>query len=126
MTLEPTRRHHLFGCGWFWAWALVGAAAALGLLVLGMLALLPVATLIGFMVWRAPRGTHAFGLLTGAGFLLLYVAYVQRRGPGTTCWRTATASGCDHHLDPRPWLVAGVVFVVAGIVAYMRGSGTRR
>ena len=87
-----------------------------------MLALLPVAALIAVMVWRAPRGRHAFGLLTGVGFFLLYVAYVQRQGPGTTCWSSATASGCDEHLDPRPWLIAGVVFAVAGVIAHARRS----
>jgi hypothetical protein len=65
---------------------------------------------------RLARGS-AFGLLTGAGISLLVVAYIQRDGPGTTCWHTATASGCDQHLDPRPWLVAGLFFMVGGLVA---------
>jgi hypothetical protein len=60
----------------------------------------------------------AFGLLSGAGFTLLYVAWVQRDGPGTTCWETANASGCDHHLNPLPWLVVGSLFVVAGVAAH--------
>ena len=55
---------------------------------------------------------------TGAGALLLYVAWLQREGPGTTCWRTANASGCDSHLNPLPWLVVGSVLFVGGIVAY--------
>ena len=50
-----------------------------------------------------------FGLLSGAGVLLLYVAWAQRAGPGTTCWHTQTASGCDQNLNPLPWLLAGIV-----------------
>jgi hypothetical protein len=48
------------------------------------------------------------------------VAWVQRDGPGTTCWRTATASGCDQHLNPLPWLLAGAALFVAGFVAHAR------
>jgi hypothetical protein len=51
---------------------------------------------------------------------LLYVAYVQRRGPGTVCWHTATASGCDQYLNPWPWLVAGAAFVIVSFIAHAR------
>jgi hypothetical protein len=118
-------RSHLLGCGWFWAWALVGAIASLGLLSLGVLALLPAAGLAAVLLRRGPSETHAYGLLTGAGFFLLVVAYLQRQGPGTTCWKRATASGCDQHLDPRPWLVAGVILVLAGVIAQARSSRGR-
>ena len=110
------------GWGWFFAWALLGSAAALGAVSLGPLLLLPVA-LVGLLLWRRTRVRRsAFGLLTGAGALLLYVAWVQRDGPGTTCWHTATASGCDQHLNPLPWLVAGAALVVAGFLAHARRS----
>jgi hypothetical protein len=62
----------------------------------------------------------AFGLVSGAGVLLLYVAWVQRAGPGTTCWHTASASGCDQHLNPLPWAIAGLLLFVAGIVGQAR------
>jgi hypothetical protein len=62
----------------------------------------------------------ALGLLVGAGQLSLFVAYVQRDGPGATCWHTSSASGCDQHLDPIPWLVAGIVLVVGGVIAQSR------
>src|SRR5580765_949482 len=88
------------GWGWFFVWALLGSAAALGTVSLGPLLLLPTA-LVAVFVWRRPQARcSAFGLLTGAGTLLLYVAWVQRDGPGTTCWHTATASGCYQHLNP--------------------------
>jgi hypothetical protein len=103
-------RAHLVSCNWFWAWALVGAASTLGLLVLGMLAIPPVA----LMVWalsRGRRGSSTFGLLTGIGVVLLYVAAVQRGG--------------DQTLDARPWLIAGAVFASVGVLAHARGSRRR-
>jgi hypothetical protein len=105
---------------WFIAWALLGSAAALGAVSFGPFLLLPAAAL-GLSLWSRPGARRsAFGLLTGAGALLLYVAWVQRDGPGTTCWHTATASGCDQHLNPLPWLVAGAALVVAGFLAHAR------
>jgi hypothetical protein len=78
----------------------VGIGAALGLAAVG-----------------TPRGS-ALGLLSGSGASLLVVAYLQRDGPGMTCWRTATGGGCTQHLDPRPWLVAGIAFALSGIVLH--------
>lgn len=108
---------------WFWAWVLVGFAAAIGVLVIGVLAI-PLLLLVGAaMATRPAIRSSAFGFVTGAGLLLLYVAWVQRAGPGTTCWHTATASGCDEHLNPLPWLAAGLVLTAAGFVGHARRKG---
>ena len=108
------------GWGWFFVWALLGSAAALGAVSLGPLLLVPTA-LVAVLVYRQPKTRRSiFGVLTGAGTLFLYVAWVQRAGPGTTCWHTATGSGCDQHLNPLPWLVLGLVLVAAGFVAHAR------
>ena len=73
---------------------------------------------------RSQTGSRsAFGLFAGAGLLSLFVAYVQRAGPGTTCWHTATASGCDQHLNPIPWLVVGIALVVGAVIAQTRQAG---
>lgn len=101
-------RAHLFSCNWFWAWALVGAASTLALLVLGLLAIPVVAMLLWAAMIRGERGSSAFGLLTGIGAVLLYVAAVQRGG--------------DQSLDASPWLIAGLLFAAAGVLAYARGS----
>ena len=111
------------GWGWFFVWALLGSAAAVASISLGPLLGLPT-IVAGVLLWRLrpdARGA-TFGLLTGAGALSLYVAWLQRDGPGTTCWHTATASGCDQHLNPLPWLVAGAALVAAGLVAHARRS----
>jgi 4-amino-4-deoxy-L-arabinose transferase-like glycosyltransferase len=117
---RTSRRAHLADCGWFWAWALVGAAVALGAMSLGPILAAPVFVIAALMWSRPGIRRSAFGLLSGAGALLLYVAWVQRAGPGTTCWETPTASGCDQHLNPLPWLLAGIGLFVGGIVAHAR------
>ena len=120
MVSRTSRRAHLAGCGWFWAWALVGSAVALGAVSLGPILVAPVFVIAALMWSRPEIRRSAFGLLSGAGALLLYVAWVQRAGPGTTCWQTQTASGCDQHLNPLPWLIAGIGLFVGGIAAQAR------
>jgi hypothetical protein len=108
---------HLTDCASFWAWAVVGCVLAFGAVSLGPLLLVPAAILAFVLASRTSRGS-AFGLLTGVGVLLLFVSYVNREGPGTTCWERGTASGCGEHLNPLPWLVLGLGLVVAGIGAF--------
>lgn len=120
MDAVATRRAHLTGCGWFWAWALIGAAGALAFVsFIGFLFLIPAAGVVFLLARRGPiRG--AWGALTGAGALLLFIAYLNRQGPGETCYTTATGGGCDGHLNPIPWLVVGLICVVGGIAAHAR------
>jgi hypothetical protein len=117
-------RAQIADCRWFWAWALVGCTAALGFVSLGILVLAPVAVTGWLMASRPTIRRSAFGLPSGAGVLLLYVAWLQRAGPGTTCWVAARASGCDQHLNPLPWLVVGIALFVGGIVAHARRRTT--
>jgi hypothetical protein len=97
-------------------------AFALGIVSLGLLLLVP--AVIGAAVLGASAAARraAWGVLFGQGLLLLYVAYVQRDGPGTTCWQTAAAGGCEEHLDPRPWLVIGLVLMFVGVTAHVWSS----
>jgi hypothetical protein len=100
---------HVTSCRWFWAWAVVGCAIALGTVSLGVLAFVP-AAFAGAVMWRRPAARHsAFGLVSGAGVLCLYVAWIQRAGP-------------PHHLDPLPWAFAGLVLFVAGVAGHARRS----
>jgi MFS family permease len=110
------------GWGWFIVWALFGSSWALAAVSLGPLLLIPTALLGVFLWrWRPAARRSAFGLLTGAGVLLLYVAWLQPDGPGTTCRHIPPAGmQCDQHLNPLPWLVIGIVLVLAGFVAHAR------
>src|SRR5262249_28751858 len=85
---------------WFCAWFLVGALASLGLLTaltIGIF-LLPVALAAGVFLAtrRGARGSRAglAGLVSGLGVPLLYVAFLNREGPGNVCTTTATGQSC--------------------------------
>jgi hypothetical protein len=122
MQAARQRLDHLAGCGWFWVWAFVGCGVVLAGIsfALGPLLLLP-ALLVAIGMASSPRiRGSAFGLLTGAGAVCLFVAWVQRRGPGTVCRQKDLSSGCDQYLDPRPWLAIGLLLVVAGLVGHTR------
>jgi hypothetical protein len=96
------RKSHLAGCGWFWAWALVGVGYGFGISVIGIFTI-PAATIaVVFMARRRPiRG--AFGVATGVGSVLLYVAYIQRSGES---------------YNPIHWFVPGIVFFAAGLLGH--------
>jgi hypothetical protein len=106
--------------GWFAAWVVVGCALALGVIsfALGPLVVIPAAVMAVLMVRRPAARRSAYGALIGVGLLLLFVAYVNREGPGTTCWEHGTTAGCGEHLNPLPWLLLGLAFVVGGFVAH--------
>jgi hypothetical protein len=97
---------------------LAGAGLALATISFSVLILVGVAIAVVVLATRRAFVPSMFGLVSGVGVLALYVAFVQRQGPGTVCWQTATASGCDEYLNPWPWLVAGVVLVCVGIAAH--------
>ena len=102
----------------FLGWMVGGAVLCLATLSLNLFAAVPVVIIVILTIVRPALFTSAFGLLSGVGVIALYVAFLQRQGPGTVCWETTTASGCDEYLNPWPWLIAGLVLVVAGVVAH--------
>ncbi len=112
---------------WFGVGIAFGFVASFGLLAAGTFAVVPVG--IGAVLLARKRAfrSWAFGLPVGVGVLSLYVAYLQRRGPGTICWHTARAAGCDQYSDPKPWLIAGIAFAALGLVGYvLRRRGRAR
>jgi hypothetical protein len=108
------------GCAGFWLWALVGAVFAVGLDIPPVLL---AAGGLGLLAGRAGGGRGAWGFATGAGVPFLYVAYVNRQGPGTVCHAIGTGryrgSECGEVLDPWPWLVVGLVLIAVGVVGYV-------
>jgi hypothetical protein len=97
-----------------------GAATAFGSVSFPTLAILLIIVGGSMARFRPALRRSWIGAITGAGALFMYIAYVQRRGPGTVCWHTATASGCDQYLNPWPWLVVGAGLVVTGLVVQAR------
>jgi hypothetical protein len=96
------RKTHLVGCGWFWAWAVVGVGFGFGISVVGTFTV-PLAVLaVVFMTRRRPvRG--AWGVATGAGSVLLLVAYLAQR---------------DGTYNPVHWFIPGLVLFLGGMVAH--------
>jgi hypothetical protein len=109
---------------WFVAWAAIGCGLGVAAVSFGPLLGIPVIVVAVVLAarrggWRHGLTRSAWGVLCGLGIVSLFVAYVQRKGPGTVYWHTATASGADTYLDPRPWLAAGVALVGGGILAFV-------
>ena len=105
----------------FLGWMLPGIALCLALLTpftIGLAALALAGVLVvALMATGAYRDGSPAGLLSGTGPVLLYVAWLNRHGPGTVC--TALHGGgqqCTDEWSPWPWLAAGVALVVAGLI----------
>jgi hypothetical protein len=108
--------------GWFAVWLAVGVALAFSLVDLpayGLLVFPFAAAAVVLLAVRHRLDHSAWGLLCGIGLLCLYVAYVQRKGPGVVTWHTATASGAETYLDPRPWLAVGLLLVLVSIGVFL-------
>lgn len=103
----------------FLAWMLAGAGIALGVLSLFSIGVvvLPAALVVtvALSIWPRSRNRSAAGLVTGAGLLPLYVAFLNRDGPGTVCVTTATSQSCVDEWSPWPWFAAGLALVLAGL-----------
>lgn len=114
---------------WFTAWAAVGAAYLLALLTIPTIGLylapLPIAATVLLATRRAARPGLS-GLLSGAGVPVLYVAYLNRSGPGTVCSTTHSGQSCVDQYNPWPWLVGGLLMVVAGLAVFVVLEARRR
>jgi hypothetical protein len=86
----------------------------------GMLAVLAVVLVVvaARSGLRHPPAHLAFLALSGAGVLPLVVAWLNRDGPGDVCtaWSGGQCVAGTEEWSPWPWLAAGVVLVVAGVV----------
>ena len=107
----------------FAGWCVVGAALTLSILTLltiGPFVLLVTLMLTGFLLWRVDFGWAMTGMISGAGLPVLYVAWLNRDGPGEVCTRTVTQVSCTDEWSPWPFVALGVVLLVGGVVAFAR------
>ncbi len=109
----------------FVLWTLIGAAVAYIFVNLPTAGVVLAALIILALVAKPSLRQESPGVFAGVGAICLLVAYVQRRGPGTVCWHTANAGGCDQYLNPWPWLIAGLVLVTTSVVMITRSSRRR-
>jgi hypothetical protein len=84
----------------------------------------PFVVLAGSALLSRERGrTAATALICGPALPLLFVAWLNRDGPGDICTTTATSQACVEEWSPWPWLVAAIWFIAGGVVvslAYRR------
>lgn len=111
-------------------WALVGAGACLAVLGAASIGLL-VAPVVAASAWvllvTTPADRSLAGAVSGASLPLLYVAWLNRAGPGEVCRVEVRFTECSERWSPWPWLVAGLVLLAAGVTAFrLLGRGVRR
>jgi hypothetical protein len=114
----PSARAQL---GWFLAWAVAGALYAVGVAGAASVGIFvfPVAIAGTILLSGQRRGLVGLpGIGLGAGGVLEYLAWVNRRGPGTVCSEQADGFRCVSEWSPWPFLAAGVVAVVAALVVF--------
>lgn len=108
----------------FTAWFVVGAGYALGLLAImtiGVFVLVVASAAALLLVFRLHRtGNQLFGLVSGLGAPVLWVAYLNRGGPGNVCSFSSDGGtiSCTEEGTPWPFLIAGLLLLIAGAVAF--------
>jgi hypothetical protein len=56
------------------------------------------------------------GFLLGLSTAPLYIAWLNRGGPGLVCTTTADSVACTDQWSPWPFVALGVLFAGAGVV----------
>ncbi len=105
----------------FAGWTAIGACVLLALLtpftIGAIAALVALAGVAALLMWPAGRSAAAFGALSGAGAVPLYVAWLNRDGPGTVC--NSTATHCVDEWSPWGWFAIGLVLITTGVATFM-------
>ena len=107
---------------WFGAWVLVGGGYALALatlLSIGVFVLALTAAATALLASRRGSLVGLPGALSGPALPLLWIAYLNRGGPGTVCSGTPEGSSCTDEWSPWPFLGPGVLLLVAGVVLFL-------
>jgi hypothetical protein len=110
----------------FLGWLVIGAGGCLGvvsLLTIGPFVLLLTLMLAGLLLWRVDFGWAMAGMISGAAFPVLYVGWLNRGGPGSVCTSDALSQSCTDEWSPWPFVVVGVLLLVAGVVVFVRQRG---
>ncbi len=109
-------------------WMAVGAGLSFGVLaILSIGVFVLAATVIAtfFLARRPDAGAGVAGLVSGLGLPLLYVAFLNRSGPGTICNATATGTSCSDQWSPWPWLLIGSALIVIGLAWFIAANRRR-
>jgi hypothetical protein len=78
--------------------------------------LVPVVGLLGAaLVARSGSRAAAPALLCGLALPVLFVAWLNRDGPGNVCSVTPSSTSCVQEWSPLPWVAVGSALVLSGI-----------
>jgi len=108
----------------FLAWPLIGAAlslSVLGAMTIGIYVLpFAIAGLLALRKWGGNQKSSV-GLISGAGLPVLYVAYLNRQGPGMVCGPYKNGGQqCMQEYSPWPFLLVGTILFVLGLALFIR------
>lgn len=112
----------------FVLWAVVGAGgclALLGALSIGVF-VAPVVVLLALVLLRTTKADRSmFGAVAGMSLPLLYVAWLNRDGPGNVCRVEEKVTACSEQWSPWPWVAAGIACAAVGIALFRRRGNKR-
>lgn len=108
----------------FLAWPLIGAGisySVLGAMTIGLFVFPFVLTgLFAMFKWGGNRKSSV-GLISGAGLPFLFLAYLNRSGPGMVCGPYKNGGQeCTQEYSPWPFLIIGAIFVLLGVLMFIR------
>ena len=117
---RPASTLGAYGC--FCAWMAVGAIASFTVVgafsIFGLIAL-PAAALVAWPVSRYSNGTGASGIVSGLGVPCLYVAYLNRQGPGNICTEYAGGGqSCTQEYNPLFWAAVALILIAIGLIIF--------
>ncbi|MFC9279172.1 hypothetical protein [Streptomyces collinus] len=116
----PSGRAGDWGWGWFLGWFVLGACAAVGLATVvtaGLLLVLLAAAVASLLLRKGPTNAMA-GLPSGIALPVLYIAYLNRSGPGTVCDAVPGGQTCTDEYTPIPFLIVGVLLLCTGFLMF--------
>ena len=100
-------------------WAVVGALGAFGIAGLATIGvfLLAGAGLVAAVALAIPalRPPCVPGFLVGLSAAPLYIAWLNREGPGLVCSTTPVSMSCADQWSPWPFVTLGLLFAGAGV-----------
>lgn len=102
-------------------WLVTGAAFGLGfasILTIGLVLLLVgvVLAVVGVLVKALRNRSAAAAVLGGLAVAPLYLAWLNRRGPGRVCVNAGSSTSCVDSWNPWPFLVVALLLIAASVL----------
>lgn len=113
----------------FGIWLLLGGGFAFGFLAIASIGIvvLPIVLVLAMVAGRrGGTGRGVLGLISGAGVPLLYVAWLNRDGPGQACHSITNGVECTEQMSPWPWLGVAFALMAAGVTLFAAIGGRSR